>query len=321
MRVRVSVLFVCFVVSLCVITTLAQDEEKKAQPEVAPFRDEAYQAILQFYQYDKDIPLDSAVVEKTDRKEYIREKIVFRGANDFRIPGYLAIPKTGTPPYACILQIHGMTLSKSDFWVNDSYHRGNLLTKKLLAEGIAVLALDTQYHGERSIFNDFESTAIMLFQQKRINRLREMVVQTVVDYRRAIDYLETRKEIDPNRIGVIGYSLGGSMSFVLTGVDSRIKVTTACVSPTLMRKRWPNQHNISAIAPSNIIRAIKGRPLLMLMGRNDDFNYTVEEAQALYDLIEGTSKELVFYDSKHRLPEEHVDKALEWFKKHLQESS
>jgi len=37
----------------------------------------------------------------------------------------------------------------------------------------------------------------------------------------------------------------------------------------------------------------------------------------LYDLIDGESKEIVFYEFGHRLPEEHVIKALEWFKKHL----
>jgi hypothetical protein len=55
----------------------------------------------------------------------------------------------------------------------------------------------------------------------------------------------------------------------------------------------------------------------MLMGRNDDFNYTVEEARALYDIIEGESKEIVFYDCQHRLPDEHVPKAVDWFKNHL----
>ena len=40
----------------------------------------------------------------------------------------------------------------------------------------------------------------MVFRKGWINRLRDMVVQTVVDYRRAIDYLEIRKEIDPDRI-------------------------------------------------------------------------------------------------------------------------
>ncbi|MGB6866857.1 MAG: hypothetical protein WBE11_14305 [Candidatus Aminicenantaceae bacterium] len=111
--------------------------------------------------------------------------------------------------------------------------------------------------------------------------------------------------------------LGGAMAFVLTCIDPRIKVITACVTPSIIRQRWPDQHNLSAIAPTNFVRAIQGRPTLMLMGRNDEGQCTVEEAQALYDMIQGESKELVFYDSGHRLPEEHVPKALEWFKGHL----
>ncbi len=312
-----SFVLVCLFVCIGTLSILAQSVDKQTELKQLLISDEAFQVILQFYQYDKDIPLDAAIVEKLDREEYVREKIVFRGANDYRVPGYLAIPKVGKPPYPCVLQIHGMTLSKSDFWVNDSYHKGNLVTKSLLTEGIAVLALDAQYHGERSIYNDFESTAVMLFRQQRINRLRGMVVQTILDYRRALDYLETRKEIDLKRIGLIGYSLGGSMSFVLSGVDSRIKTTIACVSPTLSRKRWADQHNISAIAPYNFVRAINGRPFLMLMGKNDDFNYTVAEARAIYDLIEGDAKEIDFYDSKHSLPEKHALKVQEWFNNRL----
>ena len=98
-----------------------------------------------------------------DQEKYVREKIVFRGARDYRVPGYLAVPKTGTPPYPCVLQIHGMTLSKENFWRSDSYHKGHLLTPALLDAGFAVLALDAQYHGERIIYNDFQSTAIMVF--------------------------------------------------------------------------------------------------------------------------------------------------------------
>lgn len=317
MRAKCLVSLLGLVFCLCSISALAHLEDIQAEHQKMLLGDEAFQAILQFYQYDKDIPLNAAVVENMDEKEYAREKIVFRGANDYRVPGYLAIPKTGTPPYPCVLQIHGMTLSKEDFWGNDSYHKGHLLTPALLDEGIAVLALDAQYHGERIIFNDFQSTLIMLFRKHRINRLREMVVQTVVDYRRAIDYLETREEIDPNRLGVIGYSLGGAMAFILTGVDPRIKVITACVTPNLIRQRWPDQHNMSAIAPTNFVRALQGRPTLMLMGRNDTSQYTVEEARALYDLIEGESKEIAFYESGHRLPEEHVAKALQWFLSHI----
>ena len=277
MKSRYMIIPLAIAFYLCSLLALADQESNLAELKKMLLGNEAFQAILQFYQYDKEIPLDAAVVEIMDENQYVREKIVFRGAYDYRVPGYLAVPKTGTPPYPCVLQIHGMTLSKEDFWRSDSYHKGHLLTPALLDAGFAVLALDAQYHGERIIYNDFQSTVIMVFQKGWLNRLREMVAQTVVDYRRAIDYLETRKEIDPERIGVIGYSLGGTMSLILTGVDSRIKVTTACVAPLLMHPIFPGQPDLSAIAPYNFIRAINGRAVLMLMGRNDyEVNYTVD---------------------------------------------
>ena len=108
------------------------------------------------------------------------------------------------------------------------------------------------------------------------------------------------------------------MSLILTGVDSRIKVTTACVAPLLMPLIFPDQPDLSAIAPYNFIRVINERPFLMLMGQKDsEVNYTVEEAQAFYDFIKGESKEIVFYDCEHRLPEEHVPKAVHWLKNHI----
>jgi len=54
-----------------------------------------------------------------------------------------------------------------------------------------------------------------------------------------------------------------------------------------------------------------------MMGCKDDFNYTVQEAQALYDLVQGESKELIFYDSGHLLPEGYEEKAIGWFITHL----
>jgi len=43
-------------------------------PEI--LSDEAYQAVLQFYQYDEGMPLDARVVEKQLTPDYIREKVV-----------------------------------------------------------------------------------------------------------------------------------------------------------------------------------------------------------------------------------------------------
>jgi len=52
---------------------------------------------------------------------------------------------------------------------------------------------------------------------------------------------------------------------------------------------------------------------LILAAKNDDFNCTVEEAEQLYNLIIGDNKELVFFDSRHKLPPEHAPVAVDWF--------
>jgi dienelactone hydrolase len=200
-----------------------------------------------------------------------------------------------------------------DRWEDDNYESGGNMTKVLLSAGIAVFTPDAQYHGERISGNGFESPAVMVFEKRWFRRLRDMVVESVIDCRRALDYLETRGDIDKSRIGVTGYSLGGIETFALTALDARIKVAVACATPAGYLDSPAEQ---PVLAPRNFVRAIQDRPFLMQMGRNDP-SCTVEQAQRLYDLIPGSKKELVFYDSGHRLPVEYVSKAAAWLQEGL----
>jgi predicted esterase len=136
-----------------------------------------------------------------------------------------------------------------------------------------------------------------------------MTVQSVREYRRAIDYLETRIEIDTGRVGMIGYSMGGFMTFSLTAVDPRVKVSVACVTPNIEEPYSPK-------AAYHFAPYINNRPFLMLMGKDDPF-YTVEEAQQLHNFIDSDVKEITFYNSGHRLPDEWIERATEWMEKYL----
>lgn len=275
------------------------------------FSDEAYEAILQFFQYDKEMPLNARVVEREETPTYVREKVVFDGVRDSRVPGYLGLPKTVTGPYPCILLIDGITGSKSRWWEDDSWPHGGLATKELLTAGFAVLALDAQYHGERIGANDYESPGRMV-ERQWYNRMREMILQTTVEHRRAIDYLATRHEIDPERIGLLGHSMGGIIVFALNASEPRVTASVAGLTPLNI---W-GPKEMAVISPFNFARAVGQRPFLMLMGRSDPF-YSVSEAALLLEMIEGRPKELTFYESGHRLPEEYVAKVLQWFQEHL----
>ena len=191
--------------------------------------------------------------------------------------------------------------------------------QKAACRGIcAVLALDAEYHGERVADNGFVTVGEMVYNRAWYNRFCKSVVQTTVDYRRALDYLETRLDIDTSRIGVIGASMGGMTTFLLTAVEPR--VTTAISNVTWMidveDMIIKKGHKADFIAPQNVAHAIDGRPFLMMMGREDKL-YTEEQGNRLFELIDSNDKNIIWYDSGHRLPVEYVDEAAAWFKEHL----
>jgi dienelactone hydrolase len=289
----------------------AQDASGSAsQSPAGALGDEAYRLLERFYDYDRGIPLEARVVGKEDLPDCTREKIVFR-VKDSVVVAYLGIPKTGAPPHPCVIALHGLMSDKSTWWKSDAYAGSGNLSKALLGAGTAVFTADAQYHGERIADNGFESPGVMVFQRGWVLRARDMVVQTVIESRRAIDYLESRPEIDAKRVGVIGYSMGGVETFAATALDPRIKVGVACVPPS-----WPDP----IVSSRSFARSLEGRPFLMLMGKQDQF-YTVQQAQSLFDLIPGTKKEIVFYDSGHALPPEYATKAAAWLQDGLKSES
>jgi len=164
-----------------------------------------------------------------------------------------------------VLLLHGITASKESWWEEGNFASGGNLTDALLKAGLAVLTLDAPYHGERTFENRFGAAWIMV-QKKQTNRFRDVVIRAVIECRRAIDYLETRPEIDADRIGVVGYSLGGIETFALAALDARVKSSVAWVTPAADLERTETSPGIK---PSTFASKLHDRPMLMLMGRSD----------------------------------------------------
>ena len=162
--------------------------------------DEACRAVAEVYAYDATIPLEARVVEKTERDDYTREKIVFRGVNGFLVPCYLQLPPNSGPKNPCVLLLHGWSGSKENWWQDGNYISGGEARQALLAAGFAVLALDAQCHGDRIAENDFAPVNHYVDKSEQGNPRRgyfshvEIYIQTTRDYRRAIDYLATRQK-------------------------------------------------------------------------------------------------------------------------------
>ena len=297
---------------LCLLAAAATGQTPPPGPDIPkPIDRTTFAVLTTFYQYDDDIPLDVRVLRRDETPLYIREKIVFRSIRDGMVPGYLALPKNRTGPFPVVLLLHGLTGSKEDWWDERTPASGGNATMALLSAGYAVAMLDVQYHGERVVYNNYEDFGPMVMLRHDSNRYREMFVQTVVDYRCLLDYLSQRKEIDSTRIGAFGYSLGGMMTFALTGVDARVKVAVAASPPPFQRELVR-----AAVAPQNFAPAIAGRPFLLMAGTKDGDNM-VAEATALNGMIASKTKELRFFDSGHMLPPAFIEVGVEWFKKYF----
>ena len=284
--------------------------EEPAQPYgMVPLGEQAYHAVVRFYEYDRRQALNVRIAETRTDERYVREKIVFDGALGRRAVGYLALPRIRRPPYRCVLLLHDLAGSKEDWWDNNSYPRGGHITQMLLAAGHAVFMLDAEFHGERIGANDFEPPRVMTLHKGEWNRFRHVIVQTVTDYRRALDYLETRREVENTKIGVLGYGMGGLMTFALTAVDKRLATSVACATPIF-------KDALAVYAPYHYCRALEDRSFLMLMARKDEL-YSAGEAERLYNMVPGKDKNLVFFDGDHRLPRAYTAEAVRWLKLYL----
>ncbi|MCX6624321.1 MAG: alpha/beta fold hydrolase [Acidobacteria bacterium] len=276
--------------------------------------EEAFRARLPFFDYDKGAPTQGRVVQQWNTGQSLREKIVFRGAQGFLVPGMLEMPKTGRKPYPLVLLLHGWSGSKSVWWDDQGAHNGGLMRKALLEAGYAVLALDAATHGERSVEIDYQGVNTFADPSGPVWRnyfsYAEISVQTVKDYRRALDYISEHGGIDMRRIGLIGYSMGGMDSFYLLSVEPRIQMAVACVPPL-----WSPGYGPAS--PIDYSWGIGDRPFVLLMGRQDTM-YDYDKVNASYRAyLEGPKKKLIWYDKGHKLTPVYVPDALAFVKQYL----
>ncbi len=295
--------------TLCSLAAFAQTAAP--YPRIS---EEAFKARLPFFDYNKDIPLEARIVREWDEDSTLRQKFVFRSAQGFLVPGYIELPKHAPKPPALVLLLHGWSGGKENWWEDGNYINGGEMRKALLANGFAVLALDAPAHGERS--NEIDYLHVNTYKDPsapdKVNHFTftEIAVQTVKDYRRALDYLATRQDIDMRRIGTLGYSMGGMDSIYLLATEPRIKMAVTCVPPMRSLDYGP-------AAPVDYTWGVKGKTILLLMGEKDGF-YTVPEMNATYSAyFESPNSKLIWYNQDHKLTKVYVKDALAWVKSHL----
>ena len=268
--------------------------------------------VSDYYEYDQDLPLLDSVRQIQNTKGNTLFYVTYRSVHDAEVTGLLTLPENGKAPFPAVILMHGL----GDRKTVDYIEAGN---QYFLDAGYAVLRLDISNHGDRFKYDyDFDLTAGYRYWS------RDIISQTVFDLRRAVDFIETRDELDQNRIGYFGISLGGIIGTIFCSVESRIKVPVIVLAGGNLNLMFRSQalsseinSYLSIIDPINFVKMISPRPLLMINAENDEVIPPVT-SKLLYKKAENP-KEIIWYPTKHRsLP---IDKAFPdgilWFNTYL----
>src|SRR5262249_18639642 len=144
---------------------------------------------------------------------------------DERVIAYLFLPKKFAPPYQTIIHFPGVYAvgipSSNNFDNNAEMSPIDFIIKS----GRAVLFpiyKGTYERGEEDRFSSDNPNTTSVWRHHPIF-WRDRVIALSKDLGRSIDYLETRPEIDRNKLGYCGLSWGAAMGAILPAIESRLK--------------------------------------------------------------------------------------------------
>ncbi|MCH5374233.1 MAG: alpha/beta fold hydrolase [Planctomycetes bacterium] len=166
---------------------------------------------------ERRVPLDVEILEEQDAGKYIRRKITYAAEPGDRVPAYLLIPKQRkgrAPAMLCLhptsplgkAQVCGLGGKPSRFYAHE-----------LAERGYVCLAPDYPSFGEYAY--DFRAA----------RHHASGTIKGIWNHIRAVDLLESLPQVNPDRIGCIGHSLGGHNALFVAAFDQRIRaVVTSC---------------------------------------------------------------------------------------------
>ena len=149
-----------------------------------------------------------------------------------RVPGILMKVADSRGPRPVVIALHGTGGTKANMLA---------LCRKLATNGFVAVAIDGRYHGERKSGRGQSDYNEAIVRAWHGNGEHPFYYDTVWDVMRLVDYLRTRDDVDPARIGLIGISKGGIETYLAAAADTRIAVAVPCIGVESFR--WALGHD------------------------------------------------------------------------------
>ncbi len=201
------------------VTTLAEWQLKRRQILVG------LQQAMGLMPDQSNLPdLDIQIIEQLKEHDYTRFTIHFTVAENERISAYLYVPMqtNNGEKFPAMLALHPTGILGKAIVDGGSELSNRAYAKELAQRGYVVIAPDYPGYGD-----------LKNYEFKR-DRYQSGTMKSIFDDMRCIDLLRARVDVDSDRIGVIGHSLGGHSAMFVGAFDTRLKVIVSSCGWTLM---------------------------------------------------------------------------------------
>ncbi|MGV8880328.1 MAG: alpha/beta hydrolase [Sphingobacteriaceae bacterium] len=171
-----------------------------------------------------DLPdMDIEIIDELKEELYTRLNITFTVAKNERASAYLYVPLKGkTNKLPAMIALHPTGIMGKKIIDGQGPLINRAYAKELAQRGYVVIAPDYPGFGDLKDY-DF-----------RTDRYQSGTMKAIFDNMRCVDLLLARKDVDENKIGVIGHSLGGHNAIFTGAFDKRLKVIISSCGWTLM---------------------------------------------------------------------------------------
>jgi len=178
-------------------------------------------------------------VAEEDRGSYVAQKVALNITDDNRINALMLTPKSSGPhPAIVLLHDHGSKfdigkekmirpwndaekLTSAQAWA-DKFFTGRFIGDELAKRGYVVIAIDSTGWGERGpmVYEQQQALASNYF-----NLGRSLAGEMAYEDTRTVDFLASLNNVDPQRIGVLGFSMGGFRAWQLAALSDKVAAT------------------------------------------------------------------------------------------------
>ncbi len=284
----------------------AELNEPKDLYKEKPVTDAIFQVYKEQFSYDKT-DLKARTEFRKESSDWIQEKITFDAAyGGERIIAYLFLPRNSKPPFQTVIYFPGAAslFQKSSDGI-ETYYEFPMFLAFLVKNGRAVL-----YPVYKGTFERGSPALTALADPTDTRSFTDFQVQLVKDFKRCLDYLETRQDIDTGKLAYYGMSWGGDLGAIIPAVEERLKASVLLAGGLYGNGR-PEANRLNYVTRVRV-------PTLMMNGKYDAALETQEKP--MFDLL-GTPpahKLLKLYETDHIPPRnEFIKETLAWLDRYL----